>query len=1136
MYVDANEPKFVEAMSRYVCLKSYTTPVKKMNRELVGRDREIRSIRAVFERPELSNVILLGEAGSGKAFDDDTLVPVADKRGYVRIGDIVEGDVIFDENGCETKVIGVYPQGEKDAYRVTFEYGESVICCDEHLWSARRGHSREYGEKYATVSLRDIIDSGEIYGDGWYIPVNRAINRDDVNFEVDPYDFGRGIEMSEMGVIRGFYEKDAALFSAFGEYMMGSAGQRKDLLQGILDMSQRCFSDDRQDRRTIATCSERLAYGIIELATSLGYRAKLVRKELEHGASGLSPKYDVVLSYQCYDERITNVAALGEKRKMTCLRVDAPSHLFQVTKRHLVTHNTALVQGTMMKDPNRIYLEVDLSRMIAELPNVDELGDKLKTLFAEAAAFSEIEAHGIVLFMDEFHQIVQISPAAVEALKPLLADSATRNIRVIASTTYVEFRKYISANQPLVERLHRINLSEPDKKTCMEILKGMAATYGVEDRIIGNSLYEQIYDVTNRYIPANAQPRKSILILDAMVGWYRAEKRKLDKRLLADVIFESEGVNIAFRVDPTTIKKELDKQVLAQDYATRAVAERLQLCVADLNDKTRPSASFLFAGSTGSGKACSDDTPVPVMSRKNGALIYVRHGDLQVGDIVFDRKGEPTLVQGVFPQHDVQMYRVSLEDGRYVDVAEEHLWSVWRKSDIGDASKFVTIDTRTLFDSDEDLYLPMCDAVQSQEVVFAVDPYDMGSMVGMGAVTDYDDYGEYMCGSPEQRWEFVRGFMDASGAFVAGTNGDVIVYENEDADLVFDIQRLLCSLGVCVSVEGEDRKCLVIDTYGFGVGAFFGDGTVTGDVGRRLPAVKVVDVEMLDRQDCQCIYVDNDEHLYQTGEFIVTHNTQLTKSLAELLFGDSSRSLIRLDMTEFSQSASVERFRIDLTTRVWERPYSIVLLDEVEKACPEVTRILLQVLDDGRLTDQNGREVSFLNSYIVMTTNAGTEIYKTIAQYEASDTGEGDFIARYDRLIRRSLVAATGNRFPPELLGRIDCIVPFQPLSRETMRTILIMRLKELRAELLSKNGIELSVNKRVVNYIVEDSLTTDSDAGGARAIMSKLQSEVTTQIAAFINKYPEVRKLHVYIEGELVSENKNKRVGDAFVVVSAVV
>lgn len=521
---------------------------------------------------------------------------------------------------------------------------------------------------------------------------------------------------------------------------------------------------------------------------------------------------------------------------------------------------TALVQGAMLRDANRKYLEVDLARMIANINDTNEMAARLKTLFDETYDYCKTQNVEIVLFIDEFHQIVQLSAAAVEALKPLLADSGTRGIRVIAATTYIEFRKYISPNQPLVERLQRINLKEPDKEMTVSILKGMAKRYGVDNQFYNDHLFELIYEYTNRYIPANSQPRKSILILDSMVGWYRAEGRKMDARLLADVIYESEGVNVAFRVDATTIKKRLDERVLSQQLATSIIEERLQICVADLNDKSKPMSSFLFTGSTGSGK------------------------------------------------------------------------------------------------------------------------------------------------------------------------------------------------------------------------------------------------------------------------------TEMTKQLANILF-DDDRSLIRFDMTEFANADSLERFRSELTARVWAKPYCIILFDEIEKACAPVTRILLQVLDDGRLMDENNREVSFINAYIIMTTNAGSEIYRNIAQYNVDDTGSGGQMKKYNKLIRNSISSTTGdNRFPPELLGRIDAIIPFQPLSEETMKKIVIMKLKKLTEEVRLKHGVDLSISSKVVRYLVEDNLDTDSDSGGARNVMSKLESEVTTAVARYINAYPNALNLVVTVEGNLAADNKNQLLSEAYI------
>lgn len=263
--------------------------------------------------------------------------------------------------------------------------------------------------------------------------------------------------------------------------------------------------------------------------------------------------------------------------------------------------------------------------------------------------------------------------------------------------------------------------------------------------------------------------------------------------------------------------------------------------------------------------------------------------------------------------------------------------------------------------------------------------------------------------------------------------------------------------------------------------------------------------------------------------------TELSKTLAKLLFSDD-RALTRMDMTEYALPDSLERFREELTRRVWARPNCIVLLDEVEKACAPVTRILLQVLDDGRLSDRNGREVSFLNAYIIMTTNAGSEIYRNIASYSSDDTGSGEHLREYDALIRRSITETTGgNRFPPELLGRVDVIVPFQPLSENTIYKIVRTKLDELCREVAKKHNVTLRYTKRVLDFVVKDNLTQDSDAGGARRAISTLEAEITTKVAKFINENPSISRIGVDIEGVMINEDKNIRKSRAYAVVKGI-
>ena len=174
--------------------------------------------------------------------------------------------------------------------------------------------------------------------------------------------------------------------------------------------------------------------------------------------------------------------------------------------------------------------------------------------------------------------------------------------------------------------------------------------------------------------------------------------------------------------------------------------------------------------------------------------------------------------------------------------------------------------------------------------------------------------------------------------------------------------------------------------------------------------------------------------------------TELAKALAECLF-DDERALVRIDMSEYMEKFSVQRLigappgyvgydeGGQLTEAVRRRPYSVILLDEMEKAHPDVFNILLQVLDDGRLTDGQGRQVSFKNTIIIMTSNVGSS---AIAELSGKDEAE----------MRRQVDAAMAKTFRPEFLNRIDDIVVFHPLGMEQIQKIVDIQLKDVRARL----------------------------------------------------------------------------------------
>lgn len=937
-----------DLIEKYPLLSALADPLKPAARKIVGREHEKRQLLAALSRPELCNALLLAEAGTGKCHPVNTTIAVLDDRGYIEMNQLRVGDLVADEYGGPTQVEAIYDSGLQELVAVTLADETTLLCNPEHLLDVCTQATRGVKNRWQTIEVKDLIDQLYVGGkSNVFLPRGKALNRAFNGAAANPYVLGVVIadglhrsnseikvrfsdrispaivervtnELSQAGSYRttdggyvlvgknggelwadGLYHRHISDAFELGSeqqyipdvYINASIEQRLDLLRGLFDVAGVRLDQGGRNRFigwAIETKSVMLAKQVQKLATSLNIRCSVVedegtyyvqlylyQDELDH-ISWASKGFRKVTQRMVWyldqagigsdDIAILAISETKVKVPMMCIKVSNPTHLYQVGTEHIITHNTALVQATMLEDTRRLYLEVDPSRMLAYAKTPENMAATLKAFFDEAEQYYRCEKHELVLFIDEFHQIIQLSDAAVEAIKPVLAASGARGIRIIAATTYEEFHRYIANNIPLVERLQRINLNPPDKETTVLILSGMAERYGVADQFNDDRIFQQIYEYTQRYMPASSQPRKSILVLDSMVGWYRLTGKKMDRHLLADVLEESAGVNVAFKVDGAGIKKALDQKVFSQDLATTAVSKRLQLAVADLNDKSKPMASLLFTGSTGVGK------------------------------------------------------------------------------------------------------------------------------------------------------------------------------------------------------------------------------------------------------------------------------TELVKQLSNLLFGDNQRHLIRFDMTEYSEDSSLQIFRSELTKRVWDRPHSVVLFDEVEKASQMVTRILLQVLDDGRLSDDNGREISFLNTYIVLTTNAGSEVYRDIAQYAADDTGSGKQLKEYDKLIRRSISTTTGdNRFPPELLGRIDAIVPFQPLSLATQKKIVTKKLADLIKEIMVKHNTKVDISRRVLQYLIEDKGDTDSDAGGARGAVAKMTAEVTTEIAAFINAHPYDKHISVDVVGNLVSDDKTLRTSDAYIKVSAV-
>jgi ATP-dependent Clp protease ATP-binding subunit ClpC len=232
--------------------------------------------------------------------------------------------------------------------------------------------------------------------------------------------------------------------------------------------------------------------------------------------------------------------------------------------------------------------------------------------------------------------------------------------------------------------------------------------------------------------------------------------------------------------------------------------------------------------------------------------------------------------------------------------------------------------------------------------------------------------------------------------------------------------------------------------------------------------------------------------------------TELTRALAGFMF-DDEKALIRVDMSEYMEKHSVSKIigsppgyvghdeGGNLTEQVRHRPYSVVLFDEIEKAHPEVFNILLQVLDNGYLTDAKGRKVNFRNTIIIMTSNIGAQYIDRMESIGFAIGGSSD--ASNYRMAKEKVQSALKDYFRPEFLNRIDEIIIFNILSPEAVKDIVEIQVKEVVERLASKD-ITLSLSPEMYEYLAKEGYNPHY---GARPLRRLIQDKILTKVASLM-------------------------------------
>lgn len=675
--------------------------------------------------------------------------------------------------------------------------------------------------------------------------------------------------------------------------------------------------------------------------------------------------------------------------------------------------------------------------------------------------------------------------------------------------------------------------------------------------------------------------------------------------VIAEVVSAWTGIP-AGKMNSSENKRIKDMEVIVkqsikgQDEAVQQVAKAIKRSRTGVSDPNRPIGSFIFLGPSGTGKALRSSTQVPVWT-PDGSIKWTTHGELKVGDYVFDRTGKPTKVLKVFPRGEKDIYRVTLSDGRTIDTEFEHQWGVYttetkRYKKIGKTGGMLVKTTGQMLEEgfkikdgegreQSKFFIPMNQAVDWHEETYDVDPYVAGILITSGFLRDkelivsFDDKSiinkvsksigaqahnesdakyswsfthfdkedetqstagvkeilarditslhdkspekkripeRYLNGSIEQRWGLVRGLFDANGS-IKENDGYAISFSTSSRGLAEDVSRLLFSLGVSNHVASHQGKnkgnsdgaistefTVCIQSNGRGKERFFSltrkvelarkadEFEESQQVHEDYDCVPIINIEKLNERDStECIMVDNEEALYQAGDFIVTHNTALSKSLADFLF-DDPRAMISIDMSEFQEKHSLARLigappgyvgyeaGGELTEAVRRKPYSVVLLDEVEKAHPDIFDILLQVLDEGRLTDGQSKEVDFKNTIVIMTSNLGAK--------DAEGHPREEAVQIMEKALRK--------QFRPEFLNRLDSIIYFNSLNKEALAGIVGIQLDILKKRMLDSRRIDIDVSDGASAWIADAGY---DPAFGARPIKRAIQDYISDPLSDHI-------------------------------------
>lgn len=781
-------------------------------------------------------------------------------------------------------------------------------------------------------------------------------------------------------------------------------------------------------------------------------------------------------------------------------------------------------RGEIQSLPGREYFVVSLrignlktlgnDKLQAVMSNMLDEMSKLEKIAQEVLQNKKIR---LILFIDEFHMLVTIFGPGTKIGGDLMKDVLARaSVKVITATTRKEFDSTIAVDEPFKERFKEIELNELPTHVVLDICKNWWQSNVPKLPMPNDQLIMKVLNANKAFRAQQAEPRKSLDIMEDLVASMLVTQRPVTEDVIDEIFKDRFHINLNLDFDADGIFANVKKRVKGQALALYELQRALRAVAFQLDkNPNKPIMTLLLTGSTGTGKSLLNSILIPSPISETG---YIRMGDIKVGDYVYDRKGRPTKVLGVFPQGPREVFEIKFTDGRKILADGEHLFSYYTakqklKYDNNQykngVPNFKTNSVNELLElgvttqeangqSKVKFYLPMNEAVERTPKEFNLQPYELGTLLS-DSYFDNDKLSEipelincdshdkfipndYKLGSIEQRWNLIKGLFDADGNIANDKSFDV-TYASISEKLISDIQEVLWSLGVMSTIVDDNEQSgytLQIKSQSNEKYRFFSlprkleicDLAEKQDAHKkRIKKFNFVGIESITKlstkEDMTCILVDNNEHLFLAGrEHIVTHNTETTKAICETLY-PGENVLQNFNMPDYKLESAEPAFRKKLGETVRHQPNSVILLDEFEKGSDAIKDSMLAILDEGivnfEVENREGQveihKVSLRNTIVIATTNAGHEVFQNMAEFAQDNDGfslSNTAKSQYEQL-RNSLnnhLKMVG--FKPEMLGRFDRIIPYRNLTENVMIEICDAIIDNYFDKLLKLKGIKI--------------------------------------------------------------------------------